>query len=453
MERNLPSPQNPRTATNLDANIETATLRKLDRHLIPFLALLYFAAFLDRVSVGFAAAQMTRDLGFSAYVFGLAAGIFFVGYCLFEVPSTLLLHRVGARRWLARIMITWGLIAGAMALISNAPTFYVSRFLLGVAEAGFFPGIVYYLTQRVPAAARAKLIGRFMIAIPLSTAVAGPVSTAILRLDGAHGLSGWQWLFLIETLPSLLLGIATLRYLPDRPADAAWLSAEERQWLAQTLEREALLTQTRSTTLLHALTDRRVLTLSVCYFGVEIGLYGVILWIPQIFANVGFEPQWIGLAVAIPYGLSAIAMVSWARRSDQTGERVRHIAIASLVGFLGLTASGFLPHSPVLSVIAVTFGAAGTLAILPIFWTLPAQILRGAAAAGAIALINAIGNLGGFAGPFAIGWLKTATGSFTWGLVAMASGVLATGIIALLLGDGADPPAHTPSIRSQEHEA
>jgi len=416
-------------------DVETTTLKKIGWRLIPFLALLYFAAFIDRVNVGFAALQMNRDLGFSAYVYGLGAGIFFVGYCLFEVPSNLILHKIGGRVWIARIMITWALIAGAMAFVSGTTGFYALRFLLGVAEAGFFPGVVCYLTNWVPAARRAQLVGTFMTAIPISTAIGGPISSAILTLDGKLGLGGWQWLFLLETIPSLILGVVTLYYLRDTPAQAQWLTAEEKDWLTRTLDAERSYRRSKyDHSIMQALTNSRTLALSLCYFGVEIGLYGVILWIPQIFTNVGFPAQSVGYVVAIPYAIAAIGMVLWCRHSDQTKERVWHIAAASLVGFAGLAASAFLPNSPILSVAAITLGATGTLAILPIFWTLPAAILSGAGAAGAIALINALGNIGGFVGPFVIGWIKDATGNFTYGLLVVASGVLLTGILALVIG-------------------
>ena len=419
----------------LPADIAARTLGKVARRLIPFLGLMYFAAFIDRVNVGFAAAQMNRDLGFSAYVYGLGAGIFFIGYSLFEIPSNLILHRIGGRRWLARIMITWAIVAGAMAFVKGAAGFYVLRFLLGVAEAGFFPGVVYYLTYWVPAARRARMVGAFMTAIPISTALGGPLSSAILRLDGALGLAGWQWLFLTETIPSLVLGFVTLGYLPDTPDKARWLTAAERSWLNGKLDAERSLGGAAPATVVRTLLSPRVLALSLCYFGVVLGLYGVILWIPQIFAQTGIAAGRVGAAVAIPYAFGALAMVWWARRSDRLQERVWHIAAASLVAFTGLCASAALADSPILSVVAISIGAAGTLAIVPIFWTLPAAILNGAAAAGAIALINAIGNVGGFAGPFVIGWIKDASGSFTWGLLAVAAGVLMTGIMALGLGD------------------
>ena len=415
-------------------DLETTTLRKVRNGLIPFLGLLYFAAFIDRVNIGFAAEQMHRDLGFSAFVYGLGAGIFFIGYCLFEVPSNLALHRLGGRRWIARIMLSWSLLAGAMAFIQGPIGFYTLRFLLGAAEAGFFPGVIYYLTYWVPESERARLVGLFMTAIPISTALGGPLSGAILKLDGVLGLAGWRWLFLIETLPSLLLGWATLHVLVDTPAEARWLSAAERAWLSETLRAESARGAAGANSLRATLISRSVLALSACYFGVECALYGVILWVPQILATAGIAWGGPGWLVAIAYSIAAIGMVAWCRHSDRTRERVWHIAIASVIAFIGLASSALLPRSPLLSVLAVTAGASGTLAILPVFWTLPAARLQGASAAAAIALINAFGNIGGFSGPFLIGWIKDATGSFSGGLVLVAGGALLTGAIALRIG-------------------
>src|ERR1700733_2371268 len=418
-----------------EARLEGSALKKVRNRLIPFLGLLYFAAFIDRVNVGFAAVQMNRDLGFSAYVYGLGAGIFFIGYSLFEIPSNLILHRIGGRRWLARIMIPWAIVAGAMAFVKGAAGFYVLRFLLGVAEAGFFPGVVYYLTYWVPAAGRARLVGTFMTAIPISTAVGGPVSAVILRLDGVVGLAGGGGLVSTEPIPSVVLGLVALLILPVPPAEATWLTTDERCWLTAKLKAENACRNTHvGATVWKALTNSRVLALSLCYFGVEIGLYGVILWIPQIFAHAGIAAGRVGAVVAVPYAVAALGMVWWSRRSDRKKERVWHIVTASLAACLGLAASAVLVESPLLSVGAISIAAAGTLAILPIFWTLPSALLSGAAAAGAIALINSLGNMGGFAGPFLIGWIRDSTGSFTWGLLAAAGGVLMTGIIALRLG-------------------
>lgn len=434
----------------------TAALAKVRRHLVVFLGALYFAAFIDRVNVGFAAQQMHRDLGFSASVYGFGAGIFFIGYCLFEIPSNLILHRIGARRWIGRIMVSWALLAGGMVFVRGAGGFYALRFVLGVAEAGFFPGVIYYLTYWVPAAERARLVGTFMTAIPVSTALAGPVSAAILGLDGRLGLAGWQWLFLTETVPSLLLGLVTLRTLPDTPAEARWLTPAERDWLAARLAIDAEpQREPHAKRVIEVLIHPRVLALSLAYFGADLGLYGIILWVPQIFTSAGVPESAVGYLVAVPYALAAATMVYWCRRSDRSGERVWHIACASLVGFTGIALSAALRTSPALSVLAVTAGAAGTLAMLPIFWTLPAGLLRGAPAAGAIALINAIGNIGGFVGPFAMGWIRDATGSFTWGLIVVAAGILLTGVIAVLVGSDArlEPAAEPCAPSAQDRQA
>jgi ACS family tartrate transporter-like MFS transporter len=416
-------------------SIEQSAMRKIGFHVIPLLGLVYFAAFIDRVNVGFAALQMNRDLGFSSYVYGLGAGIFFIGYCAFEVPSNLILHKVGARVWIARIMITWAILAGAMAFVAGPTSFYVLRFLLGVAEAGLFPGVVYFLTFWVPAKQRAPLVGCFMTAIPISTAIGGPISSAILSLDRTFGLAGWQWLFLIETIPSLVLGVVTLGYLKDSPTHASWLTADEKEWITNTLDAErAYRSANYERSVIRSLVSPKTLMLSFCYFGVEMGLYGVILWVPQIFKKVGFSQSAVGYAVAVPYAIAAIGMVWWSRHSDRAKERTWHIAIAALVGFLGIASSAILTASPLLCVVAITFGAVGTLAILPIFWTLPAAVLAGAGAAASIALINALGNIGGFVGPYVIGSIKDWTGQFTIGLIVVAGGILLTGITALLIG-------------------
>jgi MFS family permease len=353
-------------------------------------------------------------------------------------------------------MITWALVAGAMAFIKSASAFYVLRLLLGIAEAGFFPGVLYYLTYWVPASERARLIGTFMTAIPISTALSGPLSGAILRLDGVLGLAGWQWLFLSETLPSLVLGTITLSYLPDTPAQASWLTAAERAWLSGRLasERQSAAAAARAS-VFSTLVNRRVLALCACYCGADLGLYGVVFWIPQIFAGAGIAPAAVGYAVALPYAFAALGMLVWSRRSDRRRERTRHIAGAALVGFLGLTLSAGVHGSALLSLVAFTIGVTGTLAMLPIFWTLPTAILRGAAAAGGIALINAVGNIGSFVGPYAVGWIKDATGSFTGGLIVVAAGVLLSGVIAVLLGHDASAeyadipapaaPVHNPA--------
>ncbi len=421
--------------------VEASAMRKIGSRILPFLGLLYFAAFIDRSNISFAAPTMNHELGFSAYVYGLGAGIFFIGYFLFEVPSNLILHRIGARRWISRIMMTWALVAAAMALINGPLAYYATRFLLGAAEAGFFPGVVYYLTYWAPAQRRARMIGLFMTAIAISTAIGGPLSSLVLKMDGVWHIAGWRWLFLMEAVPSLILGAATLFWLPDRPQDARWLTVEEKAWLAESLAAEAAQGPKIRVKSLDGLLDPMILILSLGYFGVEIGLYGVILWIPQILTAAGVPSALAGYITAIPYAIAAVAMVWWGRHSDRSNERPRHIAAAAFVGAAGLAASGWLVHAPWLSVAAIAFGAAGTLTVLPIFWTLPAARLRGAAAAGGIALINAVGNIGGFVGPYAVGWIKSATGDFRYGLMVLAAGVLATGLVALAVGPFLAPKA------------
>jgi ACS family tartrate transporter-like MFS transporter len=428
-----------------DPLLERASGR-IVRHLIPFLMLCYFAAYLDRVNVGFAALTMNADLGLSAELFGFGAGIFFAGYFLFEVPSNLLLERYGARRWIARIMVTWGVLAAGMAFVTGPWSFCAMRFLLGVAEAGFFPGIILYLTYWFTAAERARWIGLFMTAIPLSSVIGGPVSGWILdHMDGAYGLAGWQWLFLIEGLPSVAIGFACLVCLSDGPAHAPWLDPEERDALlgrlaAERQQREAV----HALTLREALTDKRVLALSLVYFGIVSGNYGLGYWLPTIVADVarstGLDARTgiplntlTGALVAVPYALAVVAMIAWTRRSDRTGERVWHVAGPSILGGISLAAAAQLAD-PRLAALALTLAAVCTYAALPTFWTLPTAFLTGTAAAGGIALVNSIGNLGGFVGPYLLGWLQQATGAPSAGLLVLAACYVMSGVVAVLIG-------------------
>jgi MFS transporter, ACS family, tartrate transporter len=440
--------------------IERAS-NKIARRLIPFLILCYFVAYLDRVNAGFAALTMNKDLGLTAEMFGFGVGVFFFGYFIFEVPSNLLLERVGARRWIARIMISWGLISAAFAFVpslssalqaaglpffDNARTFYVMRFIFGAAEAGFFPGIILYLTYWFTAEERARWVGVFMAAIPLSSVIGGPVSGLILdSLNGVAGLKGWQWLFIIEGIPSVLVGLWVLHYLTDRPKDAAWLEPDERLTVQARLDeerrhREAI----RHYSLWQALSNPRVLGLSVVYFGLVSGNYGLSYWLPQIVesaaADVGFDKitgvsinALTGYLVAIPYLFAVAAMIWWTRHSDRTKERVWHVAAPAVLGGASLVAAAYLSN-PVLAGLALILCAVATYSALPTFWTLPTAFLTGSAAAGGIALINSIGNLGGFVGPYAIGWIKDVTGATTLGLVALAACYLLAGVVTLLLG-------------------
>ena len=410
---------------------------KVRRQLLPFLVVCYFVSYLDRVNVGFAALTMNADLGIGPEAFGFIAGIFFLGYCLFEVPSNVLLARFGARLWIARIMITWGLVSMALAFVTGATSLAVMRFLLGVAEAGFFPGIIYYLTRWVPAAERATTVSAFMVAVPVSALIGAPLSGWILdATHGLAGLKGWQWLFILEALPAVLLGVAALFVLKDKPAGAAWLTRAEAAALTETIDAEdAARERAERMTLSGALTNPRVLALSLVYFGIVCGLYSLTFWTPQIVKAFGLSNTATGFVAAVPFLAGALVMRAWGRHSDNTGERVWHVALPSFVGAAGLIAGTFASE-PVWAMSALVVAAIGVFAALPTFWTLPTAMLSGAAAAGAIALINSIGNIGGFVGPYVVGWLKGA-GFTSGGAVAAISALMAlSGVVALAVGDG-----------------
>ena len=417
------------------STLERATLAKVTRRLLPFLFLLYVVCFLDRVNIGFAALQMNHDLGFSPAVYGFGAGVFFLGYVLFEVPSNLILARMGARVWIARIMITWGLVAAAMMFVRGPLSLYGLRFLLGVAEAGFFPGIIYYLSGWFPAAERARAVARFMIAIPRSGVLGGPLSGALLGLDGRLGLAGWQWLFLLEGLPAVLLGFVVLRYLTDRPEEAVWLTPAERAWLGAHLSREReQCERTHGLSVLQALANGTVWQLGLLTFlCTGFGQQVLGLWLPQIVRGLsGFSDFMVGVVSAVPNLVAAVAMVLVGAHSDRSGERLVHIAAAAGAASFGFLASAYL-HSPVLAVLALSLAAAGLLSSHGPFWALPSTFLSGRAAAGGIALICSVANLSGFVGPYVIGLLKGASGSFhsgllLLGLVALAGAGLALGL-------------------------
>jgi ACS family tartrate transporter-like MFS transporter len=404
---------------------------RVTRRLIPFLFLLYILAFLDRVNVGFAALEMNQALGFGPAVYGLGAGMFFLGYCLFEVPSNLVLYRTGARVWIARIMITWGLAACAMMLVRTPWSFYLLRFLLGVAEAGFFPGIIFYLTQWYPARDRAHAYSWFLAAIPISGIVGGPLSGALLGLDGRLGLQGWQWLFLLEGIPSVLVGVLVLVLLPERPADARWLTSEEKASLESTLAAERVdVVAEHGASLGRALANGRVWWLGTVYFLIVAGLYAFSLWLPQLVKASGrlsnFE---VGVITAVPYLVAAAGMVLVGRSSDRSGERHLHLALPALAAAGGFVAVA-LVRAPAPLVAGLSVAAFGLLACLGPFWALPTAFLKDEAGAAGIALINSMGALGGFVGPYLLGIVKDRTGSFATGLlllgamVAVAAGVV-----------------------------
>jgi ACS family tartrate transporter-like MFS transporter len=418
------------------SELERRTIARVSARLVPFLIGCYFVAYLDRVNVGFAALTMNQDLRLSASAFGFGAGIFFIAYFFFEVPSNLLLDRVGARLWIARIMFTWGIVSGATAFVQGETSFYAVRILLGVAEAGFFPGIIFYLAIWFPAVYRARIIGFFMAAIPLSSVIGAPISGLLLGLDGMLGLKGWQWLFILEAVPALLLSFVVYFYLTDRPPDAAWLRPDEREWLVERLRREdAVRTAARHYGIVQALASPKVLALSLVYFGATATNYGLSFFLPQIVKAFGVSNVQAGIITAVPYVAGSLAIVWWPLHSDRTLERRFHLAAALFLASAGIAASTAL-DDPVLKMIALTAAGAGIFACLPVFWTLPTAFLSGAAAAGGIALINSIGNLAGFAGPYAVGIFKDATGSYTPGLLTLtAAGLVGTLVVLLLPHD------------------
>ena len=428
--------------------LEARTIRKVSARLIPFLMICYFVAYLDRVNVGFAALTMNKSLGLTATMFGFGSGIFFVTYFLFEVPSNLALDRFGARKWIARIMFSWGILSALMAFIpniaqatglGNEATFYILRALLGFAEAGFFPGIIFYLTLWYPSVYRGRIVGAFMAAIPLSSAIGSPISGMILGMHGIAGLEGWQWLFIIEAAPAMVLAFVTYFYLTDLPADARWLEADERAWLRDRLDAERRQREAAQTlSVWEVMRNPRVWALALVYFGLVACNYGVGFWLPQIIKAFGLSNFATGWVTAIPYAIGAIFMVWYGYHSDATGERKGHTAIGLLIAAAGIAAST-LTGNPTLTIIAFTIGACGVFGTLPVFWTLPTAVLSGTAAAAGIAAINSIGNLAGFAGPYAMGWIKDQTGSFTGGLLLIAALAIIAMAIVLALG-------HNPAL-------
>jgi len=410
--------------------LEQKVFAKAGWRIIPFLVLLFVVAYVDRVNVGFAALTMNHALGLSDEEFGFGAGIFFWGYFLFEVPSNVLLERVGARRWIFRIILTWGLVSMAMALVKGATSFYALRFTLGLAEAGFFPGMILYLTYWFPPHLRARFGAFFLAAIPLSSVIGAPISSEILGVDGLLGLAGWQWLFVLEGLPACVLAFVVLAYLPDGPADARWLSEEEKSVIGHALARD---NRHEHHGLWAGLGDPRVWALSLIYFGIVVAVYGVNFWLPEIVKAHGFSVHATGYVVALPYLVSIVAMILWGRSSDAFGERIWHVAIPALAAAGGLIGAAIF-QTDMVSLYFLTLAAAGIFASLAPFWSLPSGFLGGTAAAGGIALINAIGNLGGFFGPAIMGFFKQLTGSYATGLVGLSGGLILAAVAVLLLG-------------------
>jgi MFS transporter, ACS family, tartrate transporter len=421
--------------------VEKTTISKVMWRLMPFLFICYFVAYLDRVNVGFAKLQMNAALGLSEAAYGLGAGLFFISYFLLEVPSNLALDRFGARLWIARIMFTWGLVSGMFAFIgpisaatglSNEWVFYSLRFILGAAEAGFFPGIIFYLTLWFPSVYRARVVALFMLAIPFSSIVGAPVSGALLNLSGG-GLEGWQWLFIIEAIPSILMAFGVVFYLTDRPVQASWLSDPERTWLQGRLDAESKQKQAAE----HfgigkALSDPRVLACAFVYFCLNAASYGVAFFLPTIVKGFGVSNFQTGLLAALPFVFGAVGMVLLGRNSDRTLKRREHVCFAMILAAVGVAGAG-LVSSPYLVLGLLCLSQIGVSATPPLLWPIPSAFLTGTSAAAGIAAINALGNLSGFAGPYMMGYLRDVTGDFTAGLLLLGGCALVGGLVALTL--------------------
>jgi MFS transporter, ACS family, tartrate transporter len=410
-------------------------IRRVTRRLIPFAFICYVVAYIDRVNIGFAATSLQRDLGLSDAAYGFGAGLFFLGYCLFEIPSNLLLERIGARRWIARIMIGWGLVSMATILITGTWSFYTARVVLGLAEAGFFPGMVLYLTYWIPEAERARTNALFMMAAPVAIAVGAPVSQAILTLDGTLGLRDWQWLFLLEGLPAVVLGAIALRALTDRPEDASWLPTADRAWLVGTMHDERSRRGAGGHgSLAAALQSGTFWRLTTVYFLNTIVTYGVFLWLPKILKEAsgagGFA---VSAMTAFPFLVALVAMVLIGRHSDRTGERRWHVAGCAAMAASGLILAAMFEHHLLLLVLGFTLSQSGQRSVMSVFWAIPQRVLGGTAAAAGIALINAVGNLGGWVGPSVMGWLRQSTGAYTGGLLVLSCVLIAEGLLVLTL--------------------
>jgi len=395
----------------------------------------YVIAWLNRINLSFAALQMNRDLGLTASMYGLGAGLFFITYCLCEIPSNLLLHRLGARRWIARIMVSWGVIAMAAAFVRGPISFYVVRLLLGTAEAGFYPGVLYFLTLWFPKAHRGRVLGLFLASIAITGIIGGPLSGALLtNMSGIAGLKGWQWMYLVEGAPAVILAPLVLLWLKDRPATASWLPDAERRWLQDRLDQEAReVTEVKNTTPLRAISDPRVLLLAFTYFSNVCLINGITFFLPQIVRGLGASTMQTGLIVAIPNLLALVVLIWWGRRSDARGERYGHAAFANLIGGLGLLAAMLIPD-PVLKISAIAVSYAATLAFTAPFWAIPGSFLTSGAAASGIAAISAIGVTGGFIAPLVIGRLHDVTGDFRVGLGLDAGVAILTTVIFFLAG-------------------
>ncbi|MEU6705983.1 MFS transporter [Streptomyces wuyuanensis] len=425
----------PTTAEAPDLARENAVFRKVVRRIVPFLILCYVVSYLDRVNVGFAKLQMSDDLGFSEAAYGLGAGLFFIGYFLFEVPSNLMLQRVGARRWIARIMISWGLVSASFMFVTNEATFYVLRFLLGAAEAGFYPGVILYCTYWFPSRRRAGVIAMFMSAIPVAGIFGNPISGWIMdRFQGVNGWQGWQWMFLLEAVPAVVIGVATLFYLDDGVRSAKWLSDDEKSVVERAIAEDSA-HQTVHGRVWDAFREPRVWLMCLIYFCFVMGQYALTFWMPTFVQSTGIEGNLaIGVLSAVPFVAALVAMNLFGRSADRRRERRWHLVVPSLMGAVGFTLAASWGSSTALSLAALSFAAAGVLTCAPLFWSLPTAFLGGTAAAVGLAVINSVGNLAGFVSPYMIGALKDSTGSSSIPMYVLALS-LVVGAAAVLTTD------------------
>jgi ACS family tartrate transporter-like MFS transporter len=427
--------------------VEQSTMRKVYWRILPITMAAYFLAYLDRINVGFAALTMNKDLGLDAAIYGMAAGAFFWGYFLLEVPSNIILEKIGARIWIARIMVSWGILSGATAFCVGPWSFVAMRFLLGLAEAGLFPGMILFFTYWFPDWHRARIVSGFMVALPLAVATGAPVSTGILEgFNGVLGLAGWKWMFIAEAVPTILVGFVFLWFVTDRPHAAHWLSDEERSWLATTIETErALVEAKRKVSIWQSFWDPKVLLLTLNYFGIVGASIGMLLFLPQMVKTLGVTNMQVGWVTMIPYLCGAVGMIVWGRHSDRTGERRWHLFWACVAATAGLIIAG-MTIGTVWAIVGMSIAAIGFYGSKGPFWTMPSMFLTGTAAASGIAWINAVGNLGGFFGPTVVGWAKDYTGSFAGGLYALAGFSLLSAIVSALWLHIPNPAARQPEL-------
>ncbi|WP_428487388.1 MFS transporter [Rhodopila sp.] len=411
--------------------VEQATLRKVYLRLVPFCFLLYILCYVDRINVSFAALTMNRDLGLSAYVYGLAAGAFFWGYCLLEVPSNIILQKVGARLWIARIMISWGLLSAATALVTGPTSFFIIRVLIGVAEAGLFPGLLLYFHRWFPQAHRGRVTGWFLTGLPLATAIGAPISTAFLRMEGIGGLHGWQWMFIGEGLPTALIGVTVLFFLTERPSEAKWLTEAQRTWLDHALRGETqAIEQVRSHSILSAMTNPRLLILTVIFAGIGMAGVGTVLFLPQILKAIGVSNTQAGLLTAVPYLFGTIAIVGCGHLSDKLADRYWTLVVTCGCATIGMLLAAML-HDSLWVLAAFSLATIGFYGMKSPFWPLPSTFLTGSALAAGLALINSLGNFAGYLGPIAVGWTKESTGTFQAGLYVLAAAAFVSTLTAL----------------------